>query len=371
MSGQGGGQSGGGFGDGQEMNMVYIAIALVAAFLFIGFLFWDRIVEFIFFVKLHELKLIGFFDSSSDIPSLILWAEQRQNLNQVGHDQLVALMQVVGNFLRYPLAAISVLFALILVWRHPDRGFKDVESMETLREKMKGIFPAIKVVSDLGLDQVPIDKGPWMMGLTPIEFAKAHKLISKADDGKIVVDAMKAKAIFTRQLGAKWQGAKMLKPHQKALFAVLSAYICYERKAADAMLEQMASSATFANVKAGKIDYSGIDEMLKKYGSSPQVKEIISKHAYVLTIFSQMLSMGRKTGIIANALFLWIKPIDRPMWYALNNVGRQAVFSETGAVTAHWTAEKQLGYAISTPMIDSAVEGLEVAIASRLIRNIE
>lgn len=371
MSGSGGQGQGGGFGDGQEMNMVYIAVALVAAFLFAGFIFWDRIVEFVFYIKLHELRLIGFFDKSSDIPSLIRWGEEQQNLNNVGSDQLVALMRLVGGYLRYPLAAIGLLFALILVWRHPDRGFKDTETMSSIRDKMKDVFPAIKVVADQGLDQIDINEGPWRMGQTPIEFAKSYNLLSRDNDGKILVDSVRSKAIFTKQLGPKWQGIKKLPPHQKALFAVLAAYIAYERKAADAMLEQMAESATYSNVKAGKINYAGIDDMIKKYGHAPQVKEIISKHAFVFTIFTQMLATARKTGIVANSLYLWVKPIDRSLWYTLNNVGRQAVFTETAAIKAHWLAEAQLGYAIPTPMIDSAVEGLEVAIASRLIRDIE
>ena len=57
-------------------------------------------------------------------------------------------------------------------------------------------------------------------------------------------------------------------------------------------------------------------------------------------------------------------------WYVLNNVGRKAVFIETGAITAHWRAEVKLGYALKKPMIDRASEALDDAIASRVIDNI-
>jgi len=236
---------------------------------------------------------------------------------------------------------------------------------------MTSVYPAITVAQDQKIDQQSVDEGPWAMALTPIEFAKKHKLLLRDPESKVIkIDEVRAKSIITGTLGPLWTGVKKLPPHQKALFAVLCTYIAYERKKADKILEQMAASATLGNVRSGKIDYAGTDELLAKFGNTPEIKQIISRHAYVFTVFAELLTTARKTGIVANSLFLWLKPLDRPLWYVCNNVGRKAVFAETAGVHAHWLAERQLGYAIKTPMVETVISALNEAVASRIIRDI-
>ena len=60
--------------------------------------------------------------------------------------------------------------------------------------------------------------------------------------------------------------------------------------------------------------------------------------------------------------FLWLKPMDRRLWYMLNCVGRQTPYSEAGGPFAHWRAEKVMGRRCLVPMIDEAIKGLEIAI---------
>jgi len=82
-----------------------------------------------------------------------------------------------------------------------------------------------------------------------------------------------------------------------------------------------------------------------------------------------MLVSARRSGIVANSSYLWLKPVDRALWYTLNNVGRKAVFTEMGAVHAHWLAEKKLGFALTEPMVEEAIYGLEDAAKSRIVRD--
>lgn len=370
MSG-GGGQSPGGssYGDGQEMNIIYISVGLVALIGFLGWLFYADIVKVIFYIKLHELKLVTFFDRNQNLQSVLNWGMQIP-YKDVKLEDLIDLSKVVGNFVVYPFMAIGVIFAIILYFRHPDNSFKTLETMETLADKMRPVFPAINVVKDYDLVNQSIHEGPWAMALSPIEYCQKHKLLFRDDEGKVKVDEIRAKSLLVKQLGQPWQGIDKLLPHQRAIFAVLATYVNYQRKVADKMMEQLAHSADASTLKSGKLDYTGIENLIKQYANSPKVKEITSNHAYVLTVFSEMLSVARKTGIVANSLYLWVKPIDRSLWYTLNNVGRQAVFAETGAVRAHWLAEKELGYAVKSPMVDSVLPGLQAAIDLRIIRSL-
>lgn len=368
--GQGSAPGGSGYGDGQEMNIILIAAGLVALIGGLGWLFYPQIVQATFWVKLHELKAIAFFDRAQDLQSIINWAHGIP-YREVKLKDLVDLSSIVGGYLKYPFATIGVILAVLLYWRHPDNSFKAKETMDTLATKMKDTFPAIKVSQGLGLTEQDIAEGPWRMGLTPIEFAQLNKLLFKdAETGEIKVDRIRAKSLFTAQLGKPWQGVQMLEPHQKALFAIFATFMSYKRDVANDILEQIANSASESSVKAGKLNYDGIDALLKQYGNTDEIKEITTKHAYFLTVMSEMLIGARRSGIVANSLYLWVKIIDRPLWYTLNNVGRQAVYIETAAVRAHLLAENEMGYAIKAPMIDSVIDGLEEAVGQRIIRSL-
>jgi intracellular multiplication protein IcmP len=185
-----------------------------------------------------------------------------------------------------------------------------------------------------------------------------------------MADKIRAKVIFCQQLGPLWVGIDQLKPYQKALFAALCAYTCYQRDEAEAFLAKIERSVTKAKIKKADFDFSGMDNLLKKYSQNPEVKRIIEKHAYLYTVFTELLVAARRSGIVANSGYLWLKPVDRQLWYTLNNVGRKAVFTETAAVHAHWLAEKKLGFALTEPMVEEAIIGLEEAAKSRIVRDL-
>jgi intracellular multiplication protein IcmP len=209
------------------------------------------------------------------------------------------------------------------------------------------------------------------MALTPIEFTKKYKLLARKEDGVLTVDNLKTRILFTEQLGPLWRGTEVLSKPQRAIFAALCLFIDYKRDDGEKLLEQFASSATKDSIVSGKLDYKKVDATIKKYLSHPKVEQILSNHAYVYTVFSQMMTQARTTGIVASASFLWLKPVDRLLWYTLNNVGRKAVFIETGAVTAHWKAEVKLGCAMQRPIIDSAVDALKEAVTTRIIKDVD
>ena len=90
------------------------------------------------------------------------------------------------------------------------------------------------------------------------------------------------------------------------------------------------------------------------------------RHAYVFTFMATMLEIARADGVLASAEFLWLKPLDRRLWYVLNAVGRQTCLVEVAGSFAHWLAEKKLGRGLRTPMIKEAVNSLEMAVEGML-----
>lgn len=59
-----------------------------------------------------------------------------------------------------------------------------------------------------------------------------------------------------------------------------------------------------------------------------------------------------------------MKPVDRELWYVLNNVGRKTYGAEGGGAFAHFQVETGLAHPLTTPDVDSAVEALKNALAT-------
>jgi intracellular multiplication protein IcmP len=266
---------------------------------------------------------------------------------------------------------ITLFLAAILAWLHPGNSFNEVESMVSLKEKLRKDFPSVQVVMGWDLAKEDIDNGPWAMAQTPIEFGKKHHLLYRnPDNNMVMVDKIRAKVLFCQQLGPLWPGVEQLPPYQKALFAAFCAFINYNRDEAENFLANIERSVTRAKLNKKELDFSGTAALIKKYGNSPDVQRILKDHAYFHTVFIEMLATARRSGIVANSSYLWLKPIDRPLWYALNNLGRKAVFVEMASAHAHWLAEKKLGFALTEPMVEEAIYGLEEAVKIRVVRDI-
>lgn len=355
--------------DTGELEILWISVGIILLAAAIFFLFRNQILTFVLWVKYAELKTISYFVPTVNYQGLIAWTNQA-NPGRISITTLQLLSDEIGNTIKYPCAAVCVIFVGIIWYKHPESGFRDTETMTSLSEKISHTFPAINIVEGLNLIKTPIDQGPWAMGMTPIEFAKHHKLIHRdATTEKIIYDPFKAKMVFTEQLGTLWTGVDHLKPYQKALFAIFATFANYKREEAENKMEEIARSVNPRSLKNGKINFN-TNSLLRKYGKSKIVEAITKRHAYTNTIFVEMLTQARTSGIVLNSLYLWLKPIDRQLWYILNNVGRKAVYTEAAGVHAHWLAEKRLGFAIEQPMIDEAVSALDEAIQSRIIKDL-
>ncbi len=349
------------------MDIIYIVIGILCVILALLYFFHDQILSVLLWLKYYELKLISILMPNTHFRGLENWAHMT-SVQRVTYGQLGLLSDEIGNVIKVPCAVISVVLGLILYFFHPQRLFTDIETTKTLADKVSEVFPAIKVVEELDLVKTSIDEGHWKMALTPVEFAKHHRLIQRdQSSGELKINHLRAKMVFSAQLGAKWRGIEALRPYEKAIFAILAAFVNFKREDAESVLERIAASVKKKNFLTGDHDFSGTGVLLKKYATSPTVTEITQNHAYVKTVFTEMLNQARRSGIVANSLYLWLKPLDRTLWYTLNNVGRKAIFTEAGAIHAHWLTEKQVGYAVQDPIIDQAIHGLEIALKERVV----
>jgi len=328
--------------------------------------FQNQIVGFYFKIKLMEISFISLFTNNlEDVRTTILTATP----TTVTFHELNLIGQAVGAYLRIPFILIIITLAFLVFIGNSTRVFKRTYSMHDMVDLEKSNWPQITPVVGLNLVKVDIDKGPWAMAMTPIQFCKRHNLLeehkrqmqegmTRKEWNQIDVTLKRglANKVFALQLGAAWQGTHRLPPHVRALFAAFAARFQGDSKPALELFARMGASS------AGQLDFTGVDELLKKHEGSKGVQRVINSHAYVLTVMAAMLEAAREDGVQASADFLWLKPVDRRLWYMLNTVGRQTPFVEVAGPFAHWMAEKEIGRHLLVPMVEEATNALEIAL---------
>lgn len=285
-------------------------------------------------------------------------------VDQITFQQVELISKFIGNFYRYPLGFILFVLAAICAFRHRSARFANTYTMKTLRKEEVENWPQITPVLSKDILKQDLDKGAWAMSKLPLDFCKENKLLKVVmRDGKkhwsILYGA--SERIFVLQMGPLWENFESLPIHIKALFVIFMARLKGNKQESLDLLAKIAQSAG-----SGKLDFSGINELGRKYKNDKLVQWLVKRHAYVYTVMATLLDMARTEGVLASAEFVWLKPLDRRLWYVLNAVGRATAFVEVAGAYAHWLAEKKLQRALCTPVVNEAVKALDLAVGDIL-----
>jgi len=352
----------------------------IAGGLFIaGFLFWyllhDQIVGIMIHLKIYQLSVLSFFEPSLKVMQADLSQYTPATYPGVTFDAFQNILDIVGQTLRYPVMGILGVLAIWLYFSSPILKYKRTLSLQALTEQEATDWPQITPVVKLDLVKESIDMGPWAMGIVPMKFAKQHRLLKEEGEvfdtsafskGQMTVSLLRGLAyqVFATQLGAYWMGFERLPAHTQALFAIFAARIAGDRDGASKLVAQVAASAKFdpKNKKKPELNYAGTIELFRKHQGNKLVVKVTQQHAFVMTVMASMLMTARNDCVLAAADFLWLKPVDRTLWFMLNSVGRRTTFVEVAGPYAHWIAERQLGQPIKLPMIEEAINGLDMAV---------
>jgi len=354
-----------------SMDFLWLSALFIAAVLLIWHFGKATLLSAIFYLKSAEIYVIALFDSNiQQAKQFADYYSQRPadvDLNQFG-----AWLTDVGSYINIPVAILLIALAGYLYFKHPETRFNSVFDMKRLLAKEKDNWPQIMPISSLDLINTPVNEGPWAMALAPMEFAKKYKLlkeerlapqrsVSRNQQQNITVTVIddKADQVFANQLGPLWQSPDELPIYAQALFAIFAARGLQQRKSALHMLQQISRSAAGGT---GHLDFTGVKELLEKNKKNTTIELVANRHAYMMCTMASMLLFARTDGVLATADFLWLKPVDRTLWYMLNSVGRQTPFSEVGGPFAHWLAERSLKRRISQPMVHEATKALTEAV---------
>lgn len=275
--------------------------------------------------------------------------------------QVAALSDEVGLWFRYPVIIVLLVLAAVMMFHNRSARFRHFYSMDTLRKFEAENWPQIKPILSTSLLKERLDEGPWAMAKLPIDFCKENNLLELADGpNNTKVWSLKdgpAERLFVLQMGPLWQGPQALPIHFKALLVIFVAKVERHHQVSDDLIVKISESAA-----KGPLDFSEVDALLLKYQDKKIIKWLANRHAYVGTLMASLLEIARIEGVLATAEFLWLKPLDRRMWYLLNSVGRQTAVVEVAGIFAHWLAEKRMKRPLKTPMVKEAVVALEADV---------
>lgn len=349
-------------GQGQpdnSMGYFWILLVIFGALIGIWYFFRAHVIWFIFKLKYYELLPLSFVSHKMD---RFLYFLNHVDPAAVSFNQFIAVVSMAGRYYSIPAAVIFFIAAFVVYRGNPTRMYTSNYDMQRLAKEETINWPQIGPVTKMNLIKEDLDKGPWAMSLRPMDYAKKNQLLKEVvlplEPGKlrreqkigVEVDEGKTNKLFAAQLGRPFTKVQALPIYVKALFAIMSARANRDRESADKLLKQIAESSC----KNGQLNFNGAEELCKKHQNSKLVRAVTDRHAYVLTMMASLLELARTDGVLASAEFLWLKPIDRKLWYVLNNVGRQTAFTEVAGTMAHWLAERELARKILTPMVNEA-----------------
>lgn len=361
-------------GDG-SLDFLWIAAFVLGAVILSWYLGRTYIAAAILQVRLYEIIAINYvLNLFSNVISftglslpqvgfdeLVVHIKNNIGSSDVSFNSLVAVSSHIGNYLKYPITILIAGGAAWLYFGGFSYRFRNNYNTKLFKKLEKENWPQIAPVADLDLVNTKLDDEPWGVALSPVAFCKKNNLVDiekKRDGYNLILRRGATYRVLSLQLGPRWSGVNVLPMHIKALFTIFAARMNDDKDTSDALLDQISASAA-----GGKANFVGVEKFLRKYANTAKTAKVIGAHGYVTTILASMLVRAREVGVLASSEFIWLKPIDRRMWYMLNTVGRPTAVAEICGTYAHWLAEKRLGLALTVPMVEEGVKGLELALS--------
>ncbi|EPG9403106.1 hypothetical protein MEE55_005542, partial [Klebsiella pneumoniae] len=138
------------------------------------------------------------------------------------------------------------------------------------------------------------------------------------------------------------------------------------RKAAKKLLDDLNRSCLPRNRKERKRtknlyrpDFSLAEKTFQKVWQAEGMQEIHATHQYVRTALSDLLGHDIR---LPPSQYLWLKPIDRTLWYALHGADTASVFVEGAGVIAQTRFEivvRKEKLPLQIDYVESAIDGLQ------------
>lgn len=343
--------------DGGAGTMI-AGVILVAI---LGWIIWSKfhtqVNAILGYVRLGEIALISIF--TNELARVAQWIRETP-AQDVAFDQAKYLATVVGVYIRWLLVPLIGLFWYLLLRANRLEANKSQLSLRTLMKSQLNVWPQNTCVANTDLVNEDPRQGEWASAQTEIEFALSNGLLHPEEG----LDRVACEKVFREQLGPRWKGWNALKPHAKAVFAILVGRIAsIEEKGDD--FKRLVDDYVLKlarEMPSGTPDYSWVQPTIEKAIKSKRVQAMLKRHAYEYTMIAGLLEHARVPGVLPSCDFRWLKPIDRRLFYIMNCVGRRTAYAEVAGIFGHWIAERAAERAFVRPYFHKAVDGLDEAL---------
>lgn len=394
---------------GNSTEVLILPLVICMVLFGLWFIAQNAIMYFSFLASYHMFNLyqhMPFLMTDTEYRSMMTALKfiPKMNPTQYGIQSFFTILEMHGYVWRW------VVIPILLYWGwNTHRGvvryrytrpIKDVYALIDIQAKH---FPASAVIKGKNLLSKHPKIGPWATYELPLDFALdeqllwASKTVVSAEDlvneekmiplrpftpdeklrnfptkRKMVphyryvsLHLDKANDVFAKQLGPMWKGPESLPPLEKALYAIIITHGSGEQAEAWRMIEQISFSwkeATYDKNDRIKTPHyantKGVDELIKKYGKHPKIREIERRHTHTYNVIIELLTWARTKGRLMHANLVWMRPVNKTLFFHIAGNGGQCPFWEAAGLWAHASIERKIGKRQTIPMVAGAVIAL-------------
>jgi intracellular multiplication protein IcmP len=353
--------------DKQPHDTPMLFALIVGTILLVVILFWltlsEQISSGIRWVRVGQLTVASMFTDEFD---LILDQLKALQPEEITPQYLMIMTEVANKMVTIPIAILMALMGCLAFLKKTQHPFTRKFDLDKIAGEQAENFPVSSPIMRFNPleanhrtpgSTLPARLPSFAEALSPEEWVSFHSI--PIVQGEVDMEA--ARRAFVKQLGGRWKSAEDLPLHLKALFVAFSMKANGMRVESDIFLGEISK---FWQPNKGLVLPMDLRTEIRKKMHDPKfgrvTEKVAAQHAFVATALLRCLQIAREQGgVLAPAQFLWLRAVDRTLWYPMNNLGRAAVHTEAAGAIAHFRAEKAANKPIPNPQVDTAVDGLK------------
>ncbi len=394
---------------GHDEDPAWHLLFLIAILAVLVWLVWrffgNEMMQFVRYVRLAEMYIISLFDSDAraclkwlriapvgnNVPTTNVYAAaiecygaeglrrlppaEALKYYNVSPSSLSYVTTITKQYIRWIAVLICGGLGIYMMYFSPRNKFRTRHTLESLIKIQSKMWPVITPIvkfnpskhSARAPGETITDKLPlFAEALSPEEWISYHRIP--------VVNGIPEREMVRRalllQLGPRWSGIKNLPPYVLALFAAFALMGVQKRNESEELLGKLALCWT---PESGFRITHEVAAEVKKIANDPNIGgealKVANRYAYRTTAMLGVLRWARAMGgVLAPAYFLWLRGVDRALWYPLNNLGRRSFHTEGAGALAHYMAEEAAGKPLPIPRIDTAIVTINQYLAGRNVQ---
>lgn len=358
-----------------------ICVVGAAALAFVAWMNWHGAISSAVMALHHyKISLLQHFTDRFDQADAQMAAADPE---AVGVRDLYSIARAVGQSFLVPAVAFMLTLAGVCMWRAAPSRYKRAFDLDGLVREQARSFPTAAAFARRhpGLVAPAPDVRPLDLALLPEEWAERH---ARRKDGSF--DEAAARRALALQLGPPWHGVAGAAPPVRAVFAVFALHRMERRREALHLLGRLSEALAApgkdkpggppASLTLPRAAMRAVDAVLGQADAVGPAAAVCARHAYTHTALMALLNEARrKAGVLAPAQFVWLKLLDRPLWYALHSLGFETEgfgrhlhpnpCIEAAGARDHWAAERVAGRPLVEPETARALDAVRDALRTR------